>query len=179
MRKPAKLPYASMLRASAHSYLLLPIYANNTMRLTLAQIMPALFIVQLVGFISTIFLGALSDKLGSKKILLATIIIWIISIIMLYYGNSIIMFYIVAVTAGFAIGSSQAIARSWLSRMIPLENRSQFFGFNGFATKIAATAGPLLFGIVSVSTGSQRIALLSIIALFVISFILFLFVKEK
>ncbi len=156
----------------------LPIYANNTLGLTLAQIMPALFIVQLVGFVSTIFLGALSDKLGSKKILLAAIIIWIISIIMLYFGNSLWVFYLVAVTAGFAIGSSQAIARSWLSRMIPLENRSQFFGFNGFATKIAATTGPLLFGIVSVATGNQRIALLSIILLFAISFVLFSFVKE-
>lgn len=156
----------------------LPIYANNTMGLTMVQIMPALFIVQLVGFISTIALGALSDKVGSKKILLAAILIWIISVIMLYFGNSITIFYIVAVTAGFAIGSSQAIARSWLSKMIPINKRSQFFGFNGFATKIAATTGPLLFGVVSVATGNQRIALLSIIVMFVISFVLFLFVKE-
>ena len=157
----------------------LPIYANTTLGLNLMQIMPALLVVQLVGFLSTVLFGALSDRLGHKNIVVGAIILWIASIVILYFSYSLVLLYVVSVLAGLAIGSSQAIARSWFAKMIPYQKRSQFFGFNGFATKIAATTGPLLFGIVSVATSNQKLALLSIIFLFLISLVLFMFVKEK
>lgn len=157
----------------------LPIYARSTLLLSFTQIMIGAVLGQVIGFIATIIFGSLSDRVGSKKLVLAAIGVWIASIVILYFSFSATLFYVVAVLSGLAIGSSQAIARSWLSRIIPYAKRSQFFGFNAFASKIAATTGPLLFGAISFVTGNQRLALLSIIALFLISFILFLFVKER
>lgn len=88
-------------------------------------------------------------------------------------------FYIVALLTGFVIGSSQAIARSWLSKIIPKEKRCEFFGFNGFAGKISATTGPIVFGAVSSFSGNQRLAVLTIVPFLIISFLLFLKTKEK
>src|SRR3989344_2997677 len=114
-----------------------------------------------------------------KKILLFTIAMWAIIVALLSIATSKEMFYVVALMTALVIGSSQAIARSWLSKLVPDEKRFEFFGFNGFASKIAATTGPVLFGAVSVATGNQRLAMAALIPFFVIAFIIFWRIKEE
>jgi UMF1 family MFS transporter len=157
----------------------LPLYAKNTMNIAMSDILIIIIIVQIIGCLATILLGILSDKTGPKKIVLGAIILWIITVIILYFATTMTELYIVAVIAGLAVGSSQAVARSWLSRIIPYNKRSQFFGFNGFASKIAATTGPILFGTISVFAASQRTAMLVLIPFFVIAWIIFANVREK
>ena len=83
-----------------------------------------------------------------------------------------------SILTGLVIGSSQAIARSWFSKIIPKEKMCEFFGFNGFSSKVAATTGPLLFGIISSVTGNQRIAMGTLIIYFIISFLIFTKIKD-
>jgi UMF1 family MFS transporter len=154
------------------------IYARSTMNLPFSEIFKLLLVVQLIGFPSAITFGILSDLIGRKKILLMTLALWVINIFILAAANSITMLYIGAIGAGLVVGSSQAIARSWLSRIVPEEKRSEFFGFNGFASKMAATTGPILFGSISFFSGNQRLALLSLNLFFVLSFIIFSQLKE-
>jgi len=61
----------------------------------------------------------------------------------------------------------------------PQENAAEFFGFLGIAGKALAFLGPIIFGEVSSRSGSQRPAILSIGAFFVIGMILLSFVNEK
>jgi UMF1 family MFS transporter len=156
-----------------------PIYARTTFGMEFKEIMTLLLIVQIVGFPAATIFGFLSDKKGSKKILLFTIAVWILIITLLSVANSKTMFYIVALMTALVIGSSQAVARSWLSKLVPDEKRFEFFGFNGFASKIAATTGPILFGTISVITGNQRLAMASLIPFFIIAFIIFMKIKEE
>jgi len=158
-------------------YVFIPIYLRDVFSLGFSDILMLFIIIQLIGFPSAILLGWLSDKLGTKRILLGTIVVWLVVVVMLYYASSITMLYILAVLAGLVIGSSQAIARSWLSKIVPRDERSEFFGFNALSSKVAASAGPLLFGIISV-TIDQRTAMLCLLPFFVISFILFSRIKE-
>lgn len=156
-----------------------PIYANVTFEMTMSEITIILLLVQIIGFPAAIFFGWLSDIKGSKKILLTTIFLWGVIVVSLSFANTKGMFYLISILTGFVIGSSQAIARSWFSKMIPTEKRCEFFGFNSFASKIAATTGPLLFGIISSITLNQRIAMGSLIVYFVISFVIFSRIKEE
>ena len=156
-----------------------PIYANTTLKMSISEITILLVIVQLIGFPSALFFGLLSDRKGAKKILLFTLTIWSLIVILGALAQSKLLFYFVAILVGIVIGSSQAIARSWFSKIIPTEKRSEFFGFNGFASKISATLGPVIFGTVSYLTGNQRIAMFTLLPFFIISFILFLKTKEK
>ncbi|MEK7126849.1 MAG: MFS transporter, partial [Patescibacteria group bacterium] len=116
---------------------------------------------------------------GSKKILLSTIFIWGMIVVLLAVAQTKELFYFAAISTGLVVGSSQSIARSWLSKIIPPEKEGEFFGFNGFASKISATTGPILFGTISVITANQRIAMISILPFFIISFIIFARIKEK
>ena len=87
------------------------------------------------------------------------------------------MFYVIAFLTALVVGSSQSIARAWLSKIIPENKKTEFFGFNGFANKVSATTGPLIFGIFSVLF-NQRIAMIPIALFFLASFVIFLKVKE-
>jgi len=150
----------------------IPLYASDTIGLDIGEILILLLIVQLIGFPSAIFFGYLSDKRGSKKILLLTIVIWAGIVIALTLITTKIGFYIIAACTGLVIGSSQAVARSWLSKLIPKGKESEFFGFNGFASKVSATTGPVLFGTVSV-LATQRVAMLVLLPFFGLAFLIF------
>lgn len=156
-----------------------PIYASTTFDMSVAQIAMLVLLAQLVAAPSTVILGALADRFGKKKLQLITVVGWIGVLLLMIFTSTVTMFFIAAALAGVVMGSSQAIARSWLAELIPKGKEAQFFGFNGFASKVAATMGPVLFGAVSVLTGNQRIAMATLIPFFAISFVLFLYVPEK
>ncbi len=149
------------------------LYAHTTLLMELSEIAVILLLIQLVGFPSAIGFGWLSDRYGAKRILLSTLLVWCLIIVLLVIATAPWMLYGIAVLAGVVVGSSQAVARSWLSRLVPVEKRTEFFGFNGFASKIAATTGPVVFGSISVLTGSQRLALLALLPFFIISLLIF------
>lgn len=156
-----------------------PIYARTTFGMEFKEILTLLLIVQIIAFPAATIFGLLSDKKGSKKILLFTIAVWGLIVALLSIATTKTMFYVLALLTALVIGSSQAIARSWLSKLVPDEKRFEFFGFNGFASKIAATTGPVLFGAVSVATGNQRWAMVALIPFFIIAFIIFVRIKEE
>jgi UMF1 family MFS transporter len=76
------------------------------------------------------------------------------------------------------MGSCQSVTRSLVAVFTPKPNAAQFAGFLGFAGKAVAFVGPLTFGTLSASTGSQRVALLAVGSFFVVGMILLSFVNE-
>jgi UMF1 family MFS transporter len=65
------------------------------------------------------------------------------------------------------LGSTQAMLRSLLTRMTPIERSGEFFGFNTLAGRLSAALGPLLYGVVATVTGNERAALLSVLVFIV------------
>jgi UMF1 family MFS transporter len=61
----------------------------------------------------------------------------------------------------------------------PPEKTAEFFGFWGLFGKAAYMIGPLLFGEIASGTGSQRVAMLSTAAFFVLGLIGIAFVDER
>lgn len=155
-----------------------PIYGRTTLNLSFAEMTSLLVLIQLIGFPSATIFGILSDRRGSKKILLLTISIWSVIMVLSALAQQKWQFYLIALLIALVIGASQAVARSWLSRLVPEEKRFEFFGFNGFASKIAATSGPLVFGTVSILTGNQRLAVLSLLPFLIASLLIFSRIKE-
>jgi len=156
-----------------------PIYASTTFNFSLLEVGGLVLFAQLVAAPSTMILGRLADKVGKKRMQLFTVAGWIVVLIVLASTQSVVALFIATGLAGIVMGSSQAVARAWLASLIPKGKEAQFYGFNGFASKIAATSGPLVFGTVSVLTGNQRVAMLALLPFFVLSFALFLFVPSN
>jgi UMF1 family MFS transporter len=154
-------------------FVFLPLFARQTMNLTIVEILTMIIVVQIIAFPAAYFGGRLSDRFGPKNILLGTIFLWAFVILYIATVTTRDAFYVGAIITGLIVGSSQSIIRSWYSHLVPAKQQAEFFGFNGFASKIAATIGPVLFGIVSSVTGNQRLALLTLLPFFIGAFYFF------
>ncbi len=84
-----------------------------------------------------------------------------------------------AVAIGLVQGGVQSLSRSFYSRIIPSDKSAEFFGFYGMLGKFAAILGPFMMGWVAVSSGSPRLAIVSIAILFVIGAAVLFFVNES
>ncbi|MDP3881426.1 MAG: MFS transporter [Nanoarchaeota archaeon] len=157
------------------------LYAKQTLLLSISEIVIIALIVQVVAIPASLLFGALADKKGQKRILLFSIVVWIMVVILLVIAppKNTLFAYIIAFLTGLTIGGSQSVARSWYSNIIPEKERFSLFGFNSFASKVSAVIGPLLFGAISSFMGNQRLAMFSLLFFFVASFLLFIRVKEK
>ena len=85
---------------------------------------------------------------------------------------------VIGAFAGFFLGSSQALSRSFMSTLIPDFKKTEFFGFYSLFEKTSTILGPLTFGLVSWLTGNQRIAVLSIAVFFILGYLLLRKVQE-
>jgi MFS-type transporter involved in bile tolerance (Atg22 family) len=60
----------------------------------------------------------------------------------MYTQSDYEQYYVIASLTGLVIGSTPALSRGYLSKIIPPEKRAELFGFNALASRIAALIGP-------------------------------------
>jgi UMF1 family MFS transporter len=103
---------------------------------------------------------------------------WIATIFLAYYVKDKTGFYVVGLIAGAAMGSCQSTSRSLMSKLTPPEKKTEFFGFYSFFGKSSAVIGPLVFGLVSFLSGSQRLAIISIGLFFLAGLLIIRYVRD-
>jgi UMF1 family MFS transporter len=127
--------------------------------------------VQTSAILGSIFFGIVTDKIGPKKTITITLVLWILVCFAAFFIRSVTMFYFVAFAAGTAMAASQSASRSLMALLTPREHEAEFFGFyDGLCGKASAVIGPLVYGIVSDLT-NERIAILFIGVFFVVGLI--------
>lgn len=154
------------------------IFAVKTLGMSLPEVVVFFLVVQSTAIGGSVLFGILADKFGIKRMLSWTLLIWVFTVIVAHFTQDRTTFYIVGLLAGAAMGSCQSTSRSLMSRIIPAEKKTEFFGFYSFFSKSSAILGPLVFGALS-SLASQRIAVLSIGAFFLAGLILLQRVKDE
>ena len=154
-------------------------YAKETIGFTPSDITKMFVAMGVVAAAGAFSFGWIADRIGQKRTIFISLALWVAAVILAYFSHSKESFYVVATLAGIGMGSSQSVTRSLLALFTPKENAAEFFGFLGIAGKALAFLGPIIFGTISQTTGSQRPAILSIGAFFVVGAILLAFVSEK
>ncbi|MCI0489911.1 MAG: MFS transporter [Blastocatellia bacterium] len=154
-------------------------YAKETIGFTPGEIGIILIINNVVAALGAFSFGLLADRIGQKRTIYITLVIWIVAVSLAYFAQSKEAFYVVSALVGIGIGSCQSVTRSLLALFTPKENAAEFFGFLGIAGKALAFLGPIVFGTISRQTGSQRPAILSVAAFFIVGMILLSFVNEQ
>jgi len=137
----------------------------------------ALLITQFVGYPATILFGRLAVRLGSKKALYLSLVIYVLIVMLGFFMTTGFHFYALAIMVGLVQGGSQAVARSIYANLTPPPRRAEFFGFLALSSKFSASAGPFLFGLVGALTGSVRLGILAVLAFFVIGILLLMLVN--
>ena len=148
-------------------------YAEDTLGLELETIALAFLLVQFIAFFGALMFGWISDRIGPKRAVMVTLVVWTGLAGMAYFlpEGSDAGFLALASIVGFVLGGVQALSRSLYGSMIPEEASAEFFGFFSVFSKLSGI-GPLVFGAVSAATGSGRTAILSVAAFFIVGLIL-------
>ena len=153
-------------------------YASTTLGFTDAELLIFFLTVQTTAIVGSILLGIAADSIGQKKTIIISLIMWLITVMLAYFIHDKNGFYIVGLLAGAAMGSSQSTSRSLMSKLTPPERKTEFFGFYSFFGKSSAVIGPLVFGLVSYLSGSQRLAIISITFFFIVGLLILTKVKD-
>ncbi|MBW6516236.1 MAG: MFS transporter [Candidatus Cloacimonetes bacterium] len=143
------------------------IYGATRFNMTPQQLIVYFIIAQLTSIVGALFFGYIIDKIGCKKTISITLIIWVFVVIGAFFSRSITEYYLVGLLAGIAIGSSQSSSRTMLALLTPAGKMTEFFGFYALTGKLASIFGPLVYGEIARITGSQRWSLLAVLFFFV------------
>ncbi len=142
------------------------------------QLLLALLLAQFVGFPGALAFAPIANRYGAKLAIYIAIGGYLIASFWILRVNHVAEFYGIAAIIGLVQGGLQALSRSFFAHIIPKDKAGEFFGFYNMLGKFAAILGPVLMGAIALSTGSTRLSILAVVALFVIGAAFLSFVTE-
>ena len=145
-------------------------YAEETLELSLTTIALAFLLVQFVAFGGALLFAKIAQQFGTKNSILSTLLIWSAIAVAAYFlpTGQALPFLGIAAVVGLVLGGVQALSRSLYATMIPEDSSSEFFGFYTVFSRFSTILGPLVFAVVSATTGSGRPAVLSVVFFFAV-----------
>lgn len=144
-----------------------------------ADLITAILIVQFIGVPFAFAFGAVAGKLGAKRSIFIGLLVYTAICIFAYRMQTTREFYILAMLIGLVQGGTQALSRSLFATLIPKHKSGEFFGFFSVFEKFGGILGPLAFAVALNQFQSSRVAILSVIAFFVVGAAILLMVDVK
>jgi len=133
-----------------------------------SALLQALLLVQFVSWPFAWLFGRLGDRIGTKRAIYLGLAVFVAITVFAYFMHVEWQFYVLAVAFGTVQGGVQALSRSYFASLIPRERAGEYFGFYNMLAKFAAVLGPLVMGVVAITTGNQRLSILALVLFFVI-----------
>lgn len=143
------------------------------------HLIAAILLVQFVGVPFAFAFGALASVIGAKRAIFLSLAVYTLISVLGYFMTRALHFYVLAFLVATVQGGSQALSRSLFATLVPKYKSSEFFGFYGVFEKFTGILGPYLFAETVARTGSARLAILSVIAFFVVGAVLLAFVDVE
>ena len=137
-------------------------------------------IIQLVAIVGAIGMSKLSNLIGNIRVLIFTVLLWVMVCIAGYFMTTEIHFYIIASLVGLVMGGIQSMSRSTYGKLMPeTKDTASFFSFYDVTEKLAIVIGLFSFGFIEGYTGNMRNSILVLIIFFVLGLIFLLFTLKK
>ncbi len=138
------------------------------------QLIGVVLLIQFVAAPGAILFNRLAGRIGAKYTVVLTLTGWAGLLIWAYFMRTPGQIWLWAVVEALVLGSSQALSRSIFAKMIPPHQESAYFSLYEISERGTSWIGPIVFGLAVQFTGSSRVALLPLIAFFVIGIALLL-----
>jgi UMF1 family MFS transporter len=165
------------------------IYAAGTFGWNTIQIGTFGILLAIAGTFGAWLGGKLDDSLGPKRVIAGSmmILLFAIAAILLVDKDSILFvkvtppapdgalfasaaeraYLVLGCLVGAAGGPLQAASRTLLIRLAPRERIAQYFGLFALTGKVTSFVGPLLIGVITEITASQKAGMAVLVAFFV------------
>ena len=176
------------------------IYAAGTFGWNTIQIGTFGILLAIAGTFGAWLGGKLDDKLGPKRVISGSMLILLLAIVaILLVDKDSVLFVKVAAPApggalfsgaaeraylvlgcliGAAGGPLQAASRTLLIHMAPKDRIAQYFGLFALTGKVTSFVGPLLIGVVTAVTESQKAGMAVLVPFFAIGLVLLARVRD-
>jgi UMF1 family MFS transporter len=148
--------------------------AVHELKFSIDELFLLVLFIQLVALPGALLMGWLSDRIGQKPTLLASLCVWIGLLIAAVFVNDKTGFWIMGAVLSLVMGGTQSVSRAMMGVMTPTKHAAEFFGFFNFSGKAASVLGPLQFGIIVWCSGSPRLGAVSLLVFFLIGGVLLL-----
>lgn len=150
------------------------IYAAGTFGMATQEVLLFGIALNVTAGLGAFGFAWIDDRFGSKP----TIAIGLAALTIL--GAALLLvtsksaFWILALAIGPFLGPVQAAGRTLCARLAPADRRAQVFGLYALSGRITAFLGPMVLGIVTAATQSQRWGMATILPFFLVGFWLLL-----
>ncbi|WP_405610345.1 MFS transporter [Streptomyces sp. NBC_00076] len=150
------------------------VYGSEELGLGQSTLIGAVLLVQVLAVVGALGMGRLARVYGAKRTILGSLVAWTVTLAAGYFlpGGAPVWFFVLAAGIGLVLGGSQALSRSLFSHLVPPGKEAEYFSAYEMSDRGMSWLGPLLFGITYQVTGSYRDAIVSLVAFFVIGFVL-------
>ncbi|MGW0336431.1 MFS transporter [Streptomyces sp. NPDC003011] len=150
------------------------VYGSEELGLGQSTLIVAVLLVQLLAVAGALAMGRLARSYGAKRTILGSLVAWTVILSAGYFlpAGAPGWFFVLAAGIGLVLGGSQALSRSLFSHLVPPGKEAEYFSAYEMSDRGMSWLGPLLFGITYQVTGSYRDAIISLVAFFVIGFVL-------
>jgi UMF1 family MFS transporter len=176
------------------------IYAAGTFGWNTIQIGTFGILLAIAGTFGAWLGGRLDDNLGPKRVIAGSMTILLFAIVAILLVNKDSIFFIAVVPPvpggalfaasaeraylllgcliGAAGGPLQAASRTLLIHMAPKDRIAQYFGLFALTGKVTSFVGPLLIGLITAVTESQKAGMAVLVLFFVAGLVLLARVRE-
>jgi UMF1 family MFS transporter len=177
------------------------IYAAGTFGWNTIQIGSFGILLAIAGTFGAWLGGKLDDSLGPKRVITGSMLILLLSIVAillvdkdsilfvkvarpepggtLFSGAAERAYLLLGCLIGAAGGPLQAASRTLLIRLAPQDRIAQYFGLFALTGKVTSFVGPLLIGVITTVTESQKAGMAVLVLFFVAGLLLLARVGEQ
>lgn len=150
------------------------VYGSEELGLSQSTLIVAVLLVQVLAVGGALGMGRLARVYGAKRTILGSLVAWTVTLAAGYFlpAGAPVWFFVLAAGIGLVLGGSQALSRSLFSHLVPSGKEAEYFSAYEMSDRGMSWLGPLLFGLTYQLTGSYRDAIISLVAFFVIGFVL-------
>lgn len=155
------------------------IYAAESFGFTLEEVLLFGIVINLFAGVGAIAMGYLDDYIGAKRTISISLLGLIVATVLAIAAEDKAWLWVAGILIGIFSGPNQSASRSLMGRFVPPGMQNEFFGFFAFSGKLTAFMGPLLLGVLTQVSGSQRIGVSVVLVMFVIGLVLLQGVREN
>ncbi|GMV05607.1 MAG: MFS transporter [Gemmatimonadota bacterium] len=154
-------------------------FAEHTFGFDKTTAIKLFLVVQIAALTGALVMARPTDRLGPKKVLVGSLLLWIGVGLSVYAVRTQEVFFALAVLVGFGLGSVQAASRTLMASLTPDGREAEMFGFYAFCGKSSSMVGPFLFGTLAAATGgNQRHAMAALTVLMTVGLLLLTRVRD-
>jgi MFS family permease len=125
------------------------LYITSKFGVGMTQVGVIFVLFSISGVVGSIFGGAMTDRLGRKRMLLFGLVMSALSSLLMGLINVIELFFVATFLVGLLAETGGPASQAIVADLLPEEKRAQGFGILRVAFNLAVTIGPILGGLLA------------------------------